>query len=261
MIKIKNLTKRYKITSKKKWLLRKPDYLTALNNVNFDIKSGEIFGVLGPNGAGKTTLLKIIAGLLIPEKGRVKINSYDIYRNRNEIRNSVNFLMSSGWVIFDYKLSISFNLKFWGMMHGLSSENIDKKIDKVLNLVGLREKKNEFIENLSSGMRQKVNLARCLLVERSIYLLDEPTIGIDAISANFIREFIKNKLKKHGRTLVLATHNLWEAEELCDRFAILHKGNLLFSGRFSELKKKYKKMKRPSLNKIFMQLIKEREML
>ena len=234
-IQIKNITKKYRIRGKdynlKKQLkqtlkIEKPDYLTALKNINFSVDKGEIFGVLGPNGAGKTTLIKILAGLLLPENGTATINNFDIRKDREKVRTSVNILMSGGWIIFDYKLSIYDNMKFWGVTEGVKLSEINNRIDDVLKTVGLHDRKNDFPENLSAGLRQKLNLARCLLSDRPIYLLDEPTANVDPYSAKFIREFII-KLKEDGKTIVLATHNLWEAEMLCDRIAILNLGEIL----------------------------------
>jgi ABC-2 type transport system ATP-binding protein len=233
-IEIENITKKYRISKGFNWKknlkqllkMEKPDYLTALNKVSFSVKKGEIFGILGPNGAGKTTLIKILAGLLLPENGKAAINNYDLIKDREKVRTSVNILMSGGWIIFDYKLSIYNNLKFWGVAEGLRLSEVKKRIEEVLKIVGLEDKKDDFPENLSAGLRQKMNLARCLLSDRPIYLLDEPTSNVDPYSSEFIRKFIR-EMKKDGKTVVLATHNLWEAEMLCDRIAILNRGSIL----------------------------------
>ncbi|MCX6666312.1 MAG: ABC transporter ATP-binding protein [Euryarchaeota archaeon] len=232
---IENITKRYKIRDPdlnwRKYLRQmfkqeKAGYLTALNRINLSVDSGEILGILGPNGAGKTTLIKILAGLLLPEEGGATINSYDIIRDREKVRTSVNILMSGGWIIFDYKLSLFDNLRFWGVIEGVPLREIKTKVDDVLTAVGLYERRNDYPENLSAGLRQKLNLARCLLADRPLYLLDEPTANVDPYSAEFLREHIKT-LKKEGKTVVLATHNLWEAEMLCDRIAILNRGEII----------------------------------
>lgn len=233
MIEAENIVKRYPIRgdgynwketlaralSRKKW-----DELTALYNVNLDVQKGEIVGILGPNGAGKTTLIKILAGLLIPDEGHATVNYYDVIKHRKNVRTSVNLLRSGGWVMFDYKLSIFNNLKYWGIVQGLDWKEIKPKIKEVLEIVGLVDKINDYPENLSAGMRQKMALALCLLSERPVYLLDEPTANIDPYSANFLREFVRDELARKGKTVILATHNLWEAEMICDRIAIMLKG-------------------------------------
>lgn len=246
MIEIHNLTKCYPLRDRNtNWKtafaegigLRKPQTIRALDNINVEIEQGEIIGILGPNGAGKTTALKVIAGFLIPEEGEVRVNGCDIISERKKVRVSCNFLRSGGWVIFDYKYPIHRLLEFWGIFMGLRKKEARERIDGVLETVGLIDKKTDFPEHLSAGMRQKLNLARCLMVPRPVYLLDEPTANIDPYSGDFIRKFVKDKLAKEGTTIVLATHNLWEAEMMCDRIVILDKGKVLKIGPAAEIKK------------------------
>lgn len=244
-IELNEIAKRYRVRQKNGWQHRlrqvlgyeRPEYLAALQDITLNVEQGEIFGILGPNGAGKTTLIKIIAGLLLPEHGTGYVNGYDVLEDREKLRTSVNILMSAGWVIFDYKLSVYQNLRFWGMAQGISHRDISERITEVLTSTGLADKLHEFPENLSAGMRQKMNLARCLLSDRPIYLLDEPTANIDPYSANFIRQEIE-KLRAEGKTILLATHNLWEAEALCDRIAILNRGKIIALDRTSAIKKR-----------------------
>ena len=246
VIEIANITKKYRINTMNNSLktriyqtlkIEQPNYLTALNKINFSIQKGEIFGLLGPNGAGKTTLIKILAGLLIPDEGTAVVNDYNVIKDREKVRTSINILMSGGWIIFDYKLSIYNNLKFWGIIEGVHQREIKENVEKALTAVGLFDRKDDFPENLSAGLRQKMNLARCLLSDRPIYLLDEPTSSVDPYSAEFIRLSIQ-RLKKEGKTIVLATHNLWEAELLCDRLVILNRGEVLALDTPMSLKKK-----------------------
>ncbi|UCE38175.1 MAG: ABC transporter ATP-binding protein [Thermoplasmata archaeon] len=233
MIEADNIVKRYPIRGegynwRKAFISaikrRKQDELTALYNVSLDVQKSEIVGILGPNGAGKTTLIKILAGLLVPDSGKASVNYYDVIKNRKQVRTSLNLLRSGGWVMFDYKLTVYNNLKYWGIVQGLGWNEIKPRIEEVLEIVRLKDKINEYPENLSAGMRQKMCLALCLLSDRPIYLLDEPTANIDPYSANFIREFVRDELAGNGKTVLLATHNLWEAEMICDRIAILLKG-------------------------------------
>jgi ABC-2 type transport system ATP-binding protein len=249
MITVSQVTKKYAIKNKSndrtitknKLSISKDIYISALNNVSFEVKSGEIFGIIGPNGAGKTTLIKVIAGLLIPDEGGVIVNNFDIIKDREKVRQSINILMSGGWMIFDYQLSVKFNLKYWGVLNGLSLKGADDRVDEVLKIIGLEKKGNDFPENLSAGMRQMMNLGRCLLVDRAIYLLDEPTVNMDSYSANKIREFIKSLSKEKGKTIILATHNLWEAETLCDRILILNEGKVLLVDDVDSIKGMAKK--------------------
>jgi ABC-2 type transport system ATP-binding protein len=245
MIEAENIVKKYPIRGEgytfRKNLTRvlrrsKGDELTALYNVSLDVQRKEIVGILGPNGAGKTTLIKILAGLLIPDSGYAKVNYYDVIKNRKQVRTSLNLLRSGGWIMFDYKLTVYNNLKYWGIVSGLGWNEIKPKIEEALAIVRLSEKINEYPENLSAGMRQKMCLALCLLSDRPVYLLDEPTANIDPYSANFIREFVRDKLAGSGKTVLLATHNLWEAEMICDRIAILLKGCVVLFDRTEVIK-------------------------
>lgn len=247
MIEVENIVKKYPVRGEGyKWRSglrhmfqkKKGSEFTALYNVNFNARSGEIVGILGPNGAGKTTLIKILAGLLLPEDGRAVINNYDVIKHREKVRTSVNLLRSGGWVMFDYKLSVLHNLKYWGVVQGLGSNEIVPRIKEALEIVRMEDKINEFPENLSAGMRQKMSLALCLLSERPVYLLDEPTANIDPYSANFIREFIREGLARQGKTVLLATHNLWEAEMVCDRIAILLKGCVVLFDKTEVIKRR-----------------------
>ena len=245
MIDIKGLHKRYpQKDPENNWLDNlklsfnkdKRKYIDALDDAELQIKKGEVIGIIGPNGAGKTTMLKVMAGFLYPDSGQVTVNGYDVVEDRHEVRCSCNFLRSGGWVIFDYKYPLDKLLVFWGVFMGLGYDEAVGAADKALDMVGLGDKKNEFTENLSAGMRQKLNLARCLMIDRPIYLLDEPTANIDPYSSEFIRTFVREDLAKKGTTVVLATHNLWEAEKMCDRVIILDKGQIVKIGTAEELR-------------------------
>ncbi|UCG69779.1 MAG: ABC transporter ATP-binding protein [Thermoplasmata archaeon] len=246
MIEVENVYKRYPVRGEdynwRKVLVnaitrREGEELTALYNVSLDVQKGEIVGILGPNGAGKTTLIKILAGLLIPDEGRATVNYYDVIKNRKRVRTSINLLRSGGWIMFDYKLSVFNNLKYWGVVQGLGWDEIKPRIKEVLETVKLEDKINEYPENLSAGMRQKMCLALCLLSDRPVYLLDEPTANIDPYSANYIRELVRDELAGSGKTVLLATHNLWEAEMICDRIAILLEGSVVMFDKTQIIKK------------------------
>ncbi len=243
MIELECIWKSYKI--------RNPEYdfrknraaekfidIDALRGIYLNIDKREVFGLLGPNGAGKTTLIKVIAGLLMPDRGEGTINGYDLFKQRDAVRTSVNLLRSGDWVIFDYKLSLVHNLRYWGAVMGVPWKDLDEIIDDVLKGLDLYSKRKEYPENLSAGMRQKLSLARCMLVNRPIYLLDEPTANIDPISANFIRLFARHGLAKMGKTVLLATHNLWEAEMICDKIMIIKDGDTVIQGPKDLIKQK-----------------------
>jgi len=243
MIELEGISKTYRVRAPKEGKrFGLPAYesveLKALDDIRLRIKMGEVFGILGPNGAGKTTLIKVIAGLLLPDEngGSGSVNGYDLIKDRERVRTSVNLLRSGDWVIFDYKLSIMHNLVYWGVISGLQWSEIEDRVRAMSTIVGLGDKLDEFPENLSAGMRQKMSLARTMLSDRPVFLLDEPTANIDPISAQFIRQFARDALARAGKSVVLATHNLWEAEMICDRILILDKGKILLIGPTEEIK-------------------------
>lgn len=199
----------------------------ALDNVSLVISEGELFGLLGPNGAGKTTLVRCIATLLIPDKGEIKIYGKNISQSPNFARENIGLLTSGERTLY-WKLSGIDNLCFFAALYGLSGKERDKRIDYLLELLGLKDVLDERVEKYSSGMKQKLSLARALLHNPKILLLDEPTLGLDPAFARFIRDFIKNELiKKEKKTILLTTHYMDEANELCQQIAIIHNGKII----------------------------------
>lgn len=198
--------------------------IRALNGVSFGVKRGEIFGILGPNGAGKTTLINIISTLIIPDSGRVKVLGYDVVEDGHIVRQLIG--VESSKHEFYWRLTGWDNLKFYGRVFGMEEGEIERRGSQLLEMVGMVEKKSVRVENYSTGMLKRLSLARVLLPDPEILLFDEPTTGLDALYAKEFRETIK-KLKQKGKTIIVTTHNLSEAEVLCDRVAILNKGDLL----------------------------------
>lgn len=199
----------------------------ALDDVSLTIYEGELFGLLGPNGAGKTTLVRCIATLLIPDKGEIKIFGKDISKNPNFARQNIGLLTSGERTLY-WKLSAIDNLRFFASLYGLSGKERDKRIDYLLELLELKDVADERVEKYSSGMKQKLSLARALLHDPKILLLDEPTLGLDPAFARFIRNFIKEELvKKEKKTILLTTHYMDEADELCARIAFIHNGKII----------------------------------
>ncbi|MCS7250353.1 MAG: ABC transporter ATP-binding protein [candidate division WOR-3 bacterium] len=209
----------------------------ALDNVNLTIKEGELFGLLGPNGAGKTTLVRCIATLLIPDKGEIRILGKDISKNPNFARRNIGLLTSGERTLY-WKLSAIDNLRFFAALYGLSGKERDKRIDFLLELLELKDFADERVEKYSSGMKQKLSLARALLHDPKILLLDEPTLGLDPAFARFIRNFIKEELiKKQRKTILLTTHYMDEADELCEEIAFIHNGKIIDVKTPEEFKK------------------------
>ncbi len=202
-------------------------YITACDHVSFTIEQGELFGLLGPNGAGKTTLVRCLATLLIPDEGKITIFGKDIIYQSMEARQQIGLLTSGERTLY-WKLTGKDNLKFFAALYGLAGKERDKRIDYLMELLELKDVETERVEKYSSGMKQKISLARALLHDPKILLLDEPTLGLDPQFSRFIRGFIKDELVgKDGKTVLLTTHYMDEADELCERIAFINKGKIV----------------------------------
>jgi ABC-2 type transport system ATP-binding protein len=201
--------------------------IRALDGATLTIPRGELFGLLGPNGAGKTTLVRCIATLLIPDQGTIKIFGHDVFQDSLFCRQRIGLLTSGERTLY-WKLSARDNLRFFAALYGLSGKQRDQRIDYLLDLLGLRDVAGERLERYSSGMKQKVSLARAMLHDPDILLLDEPTLGLDPQFGRFIRQFIKEELnRKQGKTILLTTHYMDEADELCERIAFINRGRIV----------------------------------
>jgi|UniRef100_A0A7V3PTN0 ABC-2 type transport system ATP-binding protein len=205
----------------------KKKVIRALDGATLTVPQGELFGLLGPNGAGKTTLVRCIATLLIPDQGTIRIFGNDVFQDSLFCRQRIGLLTSGERTLY-WKLSARDNLKFFAALYGLTGKQRDRRIDYLLDLLGLREVANERLERYSSGMKQKVSLARAILHDPDILLLDEPTLGLDPQFGRFIRQFIKEELnQKQGKTILLTTHYMDEADELCARIAFINRGRIV----------------------------------
>jgi len=199
----------------------------AVDEANLSIRRGELFGLLGPNGAGKTTLVRCIATLLIPDAGSIRILGHDAFKDSLFCRQRTGLLTSGERTLY-WKLSARDNLNFFAALYGLTGKARDKRIDFLLELMELKDVARERLERYSSGMKQKVSLARAILHDPDLILLDEPSLGLDPQFARFIRKFIKEELnRKQGKTILLTTHYMDEADELCDRIAFINKGRIV----------------------------------
>ncbi|HEC93745.1 MAG TPA: ATP-binding cassette domain-containing protein [Candidatus Atribacteria bacterium] len=225
MIVTENLTKWFKRKTKYSWANRNADEIVAVDHVNIHIKKGEIYGLLGPNGAGKTTLVKMLTTLILPTLGTASVNGYDILAKPKQVRTSIG-LVTGHERSFYFRLSGQQNLEFFGMLFGMKKKILKERSDKLLKRVGLYEARNLKFMKYSEGMRKKLSLVRALLIDPPVYLLDEPTAGIDPFSARVIRETIQ-ELSQEGKTILLTTHDMHEAEKLCNRIGILAKGRLI----------------------------------
>jgi ABC-2 type transport system ATP-binding protein len=197
----------------------------AVEDVSFTVNAGEFFGLLGPNGAGKSTLVKMISTILTPTTGTIRIAGHNVQRHPAEARAALSVVPSGGWLSFDSHLSVDHNLAFWGRLFGLDAALTKTRAKQALQAVGLEDQGNTLPTALSSGMRQRLAIAKGLLTYTPCFILDEPTANVDPVSAADIQEFIRTRLNRElGQTVLLTTHNMTEAERLCDRVGIVHRG-------------------------------------
>jgi ABC-2 type transport system ATP-binding protein len=197
--------------------------LTAVHDLSFEVGDGEIFGLLGPNGAGKTTTIRMLAGLIAPTEGTAAVNDHQLGEGSARIRAITGVLTESPGL--HEKLTARQNLGYYGRLYGLTGARLGDAIDRYLGVVGMTEHADRRVGGFSKGMRQKIAIARALLHEPEVIYLDEPTSGLDPSAAKTVRDFVAT-LRELGRSIVVCTHNLDEAERLCDRIAIMH-GTLL----------------------------------
>ncbi|MBW1992543.1 MAG: ABC transporter ATP-binding protein [Deltaproteobacteria bacterium] len=208
---------------------RKP----VLLEVALEVPTGAIFGILGPNGAGKTTLISILCTLLLPDAGWARVLGRDVVREAHAIRERINLASSSAH--FLWYLNVEECLRFCGRLYGLGGRALENRIDELVELFDLRSHRRVKFENLSTGLKQRLALAKTLINSPELLFLDEPTTGLDPIMAQHIREEILRLNRETGITILVTTHNLREAEMLCDEVSFLKDGRLLAHGRISEL--------------------------
>lgn len=208
--------------------------VAAVSDVSFQVSNGEIFGLLGSNGSGKSTLIRMIATLLIPDSGQIRIMGHDPVREQMAVRRLINRVAVDA--AFFKKLSARENLAYASRLYGMSPRSQAGRAERILERLGLKQDKlDEPIEDMSRGMQQKVAIARALLSVPPVLLLDEPTTGLDPVSRRQVREFIRELQQDQGTSMLLTTHDMEEAEALCDRIAIMVRGRLVASGKLQDM--------------------------
>ncbi len=235
---VKDLNRTFKTKAvKNKKRKERKETVRALQNVDLTIQKGELFGLLGPNGAGKTTLIKILSTLLLPSSGEAKVLGHDVEKEPIAIRQRIN--MVSGGETSGYGLlTVRENLWMFSQLYGMPTKVANNRINALLKELKLEHKKNSKVRTLSTGLRQKANMIRGFMTDPELIFLDEPTLGLDVNASRLIRDFIKKWMKsKPGRTVLLTTHYMMEAEELCDRVAIINDGKVLACDTPANLKK------------------------
>ncbi len=220
MIEVRGLTKAY-------------GEKVAVQDLSFSVRRGEIFGLLGPNGAGKTTTIRVLACIIPPDSGEVRVNGYDVVAESLSVKASVGLLPER--ISLYERLTVMENLLFFARLYGIDEPL--PKVRELLDRLEIQDRADQPVSKLSKGLKQRVSIVRALLHDPPVLLLDEPTSGLDPMSAEVMRSLIRD-LSSQGRTILLSSHNLWEVQQLCDRVAVINT-RLLASGSVDELSEKF----------------------
>jgi ABC-2 type transport system ATP-binding protein len=207
--------------------------VTAVDNISFDVKKGQIFSFLGPNGAGKTTTINVLTTMLPVQEGRVTVSGFDVEKQQDDVRKSIGIVFQKETL--DWNLTVWETLEFHGRLYSIRKDSRRSRIDELIKLVELDEKRNELVKHLSGGMKRRLEIARGLLTRPKVLFLDEPTIGLDPHSRIRTWDYIK-KVNKEGVTIFLTTHYMDEADQLSDTICIIDKGRIIANGTSESLK-------------------------
>lgn len=233
MIEINNLTKVYKLSKKQMQEQKTKNNLKkAVDQVSIQAKKGEIYGLLGPNGAGKTTTLRCIATLLKPTEGTISVCGYDTVTQSEAVRKSIAFLTNE--IKLDPQFSPRYMFHFFGRLHGLEESTISERMENLFTHFGIHDFQDKKIEELSTGMKQKTAIAVSLVHDPEVIIFDEPTNGLDIITARSVTDYLK-LLREQGKLILVSTHIMSEAEKLCDRIGIIVGGKKVMDGTLKEI--------------------------
>lgn len=238
MIQCESLTKRF-------------GEFTAVDHVSFEVGNGEVFGLLGPNGAGKTTTMRLLSTLLKPTSGTATVAGHDLLREPQKVRASIGVLPEDTG-LYD-RLTPREHLFYYGRLHRMPEDVLRKRGDELLDIMELKDRANTKVGDFSKGMKQKVALLRAFIHDPPVLLLDEPTAGLDVMSARSIQGFVE-RFRKEGKAIMISTHNMTEAQKLCDRVAIIDHAKIVAAGTVAELQKR---TSQKDLESIFVQLVTE----
>jgi ABC-2 type transport system ATP-binding protein len=232
VIEVDGVVRRYR--SRTGTFRRRTAVVDALRGVSFTVEQGELFGLLGPNGAGKTTMIKVLTTLLLPTSGSARVLGFDVRRQARLIRGRIGYVFGGERGLYD-RLSAADNLRYFADLYRVPPRTRRARIDSLLELVDLKGRERERVETYSRGMRQRLHIARGLLHDPEILFLDEPTIGLDPVGARDLRETIRG-LHQSGKTILLTTHYMYEADSLCQRIAVIANGRFVATGTPADLK-------------------------
>jgi len=238
------LVKRYRVKKRAGLFKSRVEVVEALRGVSFKVRYGEVVGLLGPNGAGKTTTIKILATLLLPDGGEAYVAGYSVLREPQRVRERIGIMLTVEKGFFN-KLTGRENLEYFAALYGLDKKRARERIDYLIKLLELDKLGGDvkLFEEFSLGMKARLSLARALLSDAPVLLLDEPTLGLDPPSARKIRELVKKLAREEGKAVLYTTHNMFEADIVCDRILLINKGVIVAEGTSEELKRKVPKLK------------------
>lgn len=236
MLEIKNLSKTYKIKEKVGFFRSEQKEIVAVKNLSLKIPKNKITGLLGINGAGKTTTIKMLSTLIEPSEGEIFFDGESYGKNLKKVKSKINMIAGGERMIY-WRLTARENLMYFGQMYGVPMKELKKRIDYLLDKVGLSEKADIPVESFSKGMKQRLQIARGLINNPEYIFLDEPTLGLDVEIAKEMRDFFKEIITDSDKGILLTTHYMHEVEELCHYIYILHKGQLIHEGTPAEIAK------------------------
>ncbi len=228
---------------------KKRGEIRAVDGISFRCQPGQIYGLLGANGAGKTTTLRMLATILVPTEGTATVAGYDIVKNSDKVRANVGFL-STATALYG-RLTAQEMVEYFGHLFGMDNARLKRRIDELFSRLEMNDFRDRRCEKLSTGMKQKVSIARTLVHDPPVMIFDEPTIGLDVMTARSIVAFIR-ECRKDGKTVIFSTHVMTEAEKLCDTIGIIHNGRIRAEGTLAELRDRYREQ---DLEEIFVRIV------
>ncbi|MEM6965975.1 MAG: ATP-binding cassette domain-containing protein [Bacteroidota bacterium] len=250
MISVQNLSKSFSLSrQQRKELGTSAKSITAVNNISFECKPGRIFSLLGPNGAGKTTTLRMIATILKPTSGSIKVGGYDVVDEGAKARGAIGFLTGSTGLY--QRLTPDEVIKYFADLYGVDKTTFNQRKNQLYTLLGMHDFAKKRIGQLSTGMKQKVSIARTMIHDPAVVVFDEPTSGLDVITAENIINLIR-QCKDDGKTVIFSSHIMTEVDLLCDDLAIIHKGNLVHASTMQAFRDQ---MQSPSLTQEFIRIV------
>lgn len=239
-----------------KGLIKNYGSFRAVDNVSFDVKPGEVFGFLGPNGAGKTTTMRMIAGLLLPSEGQITIDGFDLRTHPQEAKRISSFIPDRPYLY--EKLTAMEFLVFVGGLYEMERQQVQNRAQEMLTLFGLADWRDAMVENFSHGMKQRLVFSAALLTQPKLLIVDEPMVGLDPKGARLVKNVFRQLCEEKGLTVFVSTHTMDVAQEVCDRIAIIHKGQIAALGTLSEIQAQIG-IEGSRLEDIFLQITEENQ--